>query len=226
MNVLKKGKLIVIEGLDGSGKATQTSILTNKLRLLKKRVSKVSFPDYNQKSSTLVKMYLNSEFGQTPSEVNAYAASSFYAVDRYASFVKFWAQKYFNGQIIIADRYVSSNAIYQLSKLEKNNWDEYLNWLNDYEYNKLSLPKPDLTIYLDMPIEISQKFMSNRYAGRESLKDLHERNVEFLKACRQSALYSASKLGWHIVTCNNGDEPKSINEINDLIFKLVKDVIL
>ena len=226
MNVLKKGKLIVIEGLDGSGKATQTSILTNKLRLLKKRVSKVSFPDYDQKSSTLVKMYLNSEFGQTPSEVNAYAASSFYAVDRYASFVKFWKEKYLNGQIIIADRYVSSNAIYQLSKLEKNSWDEYLNWLNDYEYNKLSLPKPDLTIYLDMPIEISQKFMSNRYAGREALKDLHERNVELLKACRQSALYSANKLGWHIVTCNNGGEPKPIDEINDLIFKLIKDVIL
>lgn len=225
MKKLSKGKLIVIEGLDGSGKATQTSILSSKIRNLNKYVSRVSFPDYNQKSSTLVKMYLNSEFGQTPDEVNAYAASSFYAVDRYASFVKFWKTKYLKGQIIIADRYTSSNAIYQLSKIEKSKWDDYLSWLEDYEYVKLKLPRPNFTIYLDMPIEISQKFMTKRYQGQEELKDLHEKNIGFLKKCRDSALYSAKKLGWHILTCNNGDEPKSVGEISDSIFKLVEGVI-
>lgn len=223
---MKKGKLIVIEGLDGSGKATQTSILTSRIRLLDKCVSRVSFPDYSQKSSALVQMYLNSEFGQTPDEVNAYAASSFYAVDRYASFVKFWRKKYLSGQVIVADRYTSSNAIYQLSKLDKSEWDAYLNWLHDYEYEKMSLPQPDLTLYLDMPIKISQKFMTTRYEGQENLKDLHEKNIDFLKKCRTSALYSANKCGWHIITCSDNNNPKSVNEISDLIFEFVKDVIL
>lgn len=223
---MKKGKLIVIEGLDGSGKATQTGILLNQLRYLNKNVSRVSFPDYTQKSSTLVKMYLNSEFGQTPEEVNAYAASSFYAVDRYASYIKCWQSKYINGQIILADRYTSSNAIYQLSKLPSEEWDSFLHWMEDYEYNKLGLPRPDLTIYLDMPIEISQKFMTNRYNGREDLKDLHERDIKFLGKCRNSALYSSKKLGWHVITCNNGTDPKPVDEIHKSIFELVKDVIL
>lgn len=220
-----KGKLIVVEGLDGSGKATQTSILADKIRHSGKTVSKISFPDYNQKSSALVKMYLNSEFGQTPDEVNAYAASSFYAVDRYASYVKFWKKIYKKGQVIIADRYVSSNAIYQLSKLKKSEWDIYLSWLEDYEYNKLGLPRPLKTIYLDMPVDISQKFMTKRYFGQENLKDLHEKNVEFLKRCRESALYSAEKLGWHIVCCSKNGSPKTIEEIHTLIYELVKDVI-
>ena len=224
--MLKKGKIVVIEGLDGSGKATQTEALVNKLQVLKKPTLKVSFPDYTQKSSTLVKMYLNSEFGQTPEEVNAYAASSFYAVDRYASYTKFWQKKYLNGQIIVADRYTSSNAIYQLSKLPSAEWADFLVWMEDYEYNKLALPRPNLTIYLDMPVEISQKFMTNRYEGREDLKDLHERDVEFLKKCRESAVYSAKKLGWHIINCSNGATPKPVDEIHEAIFELVEEVIL
>ena len=175
-----KGKLIVIEGLDGSGKATQTSLLYKYLKEKNSKTITVSFPDYNQPSSTLVKMYLNSEFGKDPDIVNAYAAASFYSIDRYASFLKFWKEKYENGFTIIADRYTTSNAIYQMSKLHSEHWDEYLNWLYDYEYNKLLLPKPDLVIYLDMPIEVSQELMSIRYEGNEEKKDIHESNISFL----------------------------------------------
>lgn len=225
MSVLNKGKLIVLDGLDGSGKATQAEILFNKLKLSKKKALQISFPNYKQKSSALVRMYLNSEFGKNPNEINPYATSSFYAVDRYASYVKFWQKKYENGYTIVADRYTSSNAVYQLCKLDKKYWNYYLDWLEDYEYNKLCLPCPDLTIYLDMSVEISQKFMSKRYLGQENLKDLHERDVEFLKKCREAAFFSAKRFGWCVLTCYNEDGPKSIEEIQSAIFNAVKDVI-
>ena len=224
--MMDKGTLIVIEGLDGSGKATQTRILCSELRKYDKNICRVSFPDYNEPSSSLVKMYLNSEFGQKPEDVNPYAAASFYAVDRFASYMKFWKERYRKGQVIIADRYATSNAIYQLGKLNKNEWEDYITWLEDYEYNKLSLPKPDLVVYLDMPINISQRFMTGRYSGQENKKDLHEKNVSFLEKCRESALFSANKLGWKIIECSNAGQPKSIEEIKANIFNIVKDAVL
>lgn len=211
------GKLIVIEGLDGSGKATQTGLLCEKLAGQKKDFCKLSFPDYNEPSSALVKMYLNSEFGDSPEEVNVYAASSFYAVDRYASFKKFWSSNYESGQIIIADRYTTSNAIYQLCRLDKPCWDAYLTWLEDYEYCKLGLPRPDLVIYLDMPIEVSQKLMSQRYHGDDSRKDIHEKNVNFLKKCREAAMYTAKKLNWQVVPCSEAGLPKGVEVISGAV---------
>ena len=124
--------LIVVEGLDGSGKATQTARL---LAMLEKQgpVRRVSFPDYESPSSSLVKMYLGGEFGTRPEDVSAYAASSFYAVDRYASFRKNWQQDYEAGQLILADRYVTSNIVYQLTKLPRGEWAEYVRWEEDFE---------------------------------------------------------------------------------------------
>ncbi len=223
---MKKGKLIVIEGLDGSGKATQSKILCSELRnKLNKKVCKISFPDYNEPSSALVKMYLNSEFGESPEDVNAYAASSFYATDRYASYVKFWEKRYESGQIIIADRYTTSNMIYQMNKLPKENWEGYINWVEDYEYNKLALPRPDIVIYFDMPIKISQEFMLKRYGGKTNCKDLHEKNVSFLEKCRKSALFAAQQQKWNVIACSDGFKPKTIDEIRDTVFNLVKDVV-
>lgn len=222
---MSTGKLIVIEGLDGSGKATQTKLLCEHLIKSGKNICKLSFPDYNEPSSALVKMYLNSEFGSSPEDVNAYAASSFYAVDRYASYKKFWKQKYENGQIIIADRYTTSNAIYQLGRLDKNLWDGYINWLEDYEYNKLELPRPDLVIYLDMPVEISQKFMTKRYEGDETKKDIYEKNISFLNKCRNTSLYAAEKLGWKVVSCSENGVPKTIETISRVINSLIEEVI-
>lgn len=222
---MSKGKFAVIEGLDGSGKATQTELICEKLIKRNKKFCKLSFPDYNEPSSALVKMYMNSEFGSSPDDVNVYAASSFYAVDRYASYKKFWKHNYENGQIIIADRYTTSNEIYQLCRLEKSQWDGYLEWLEDYEYSKLGLPKPDLVIYLDMPVEVSQKLMKNRYNGDDSKKDLYEKNVEFLKKCRATAMYTAKKFGWKVVPCSENGAPKPIGEISDLVENLIEPLI-
>lgn len=219
-----KGKLIVLEGLDGSGKATQTKLLCEKLSQTRE-ITQISFPDYAQPSSTLVKMYLEGKFSSNLMDVNAYAATSFYAVDRYASYHQFWKKNYLAGQTIVADRYVSSNIIYQMTKLPQRDWEAYINWALDYEYEKLCLPQPDLTVYLDMPVEISQRFISARYAGDESKKDVHESNVEFLKKCRETALYSCKKLGWQVVNCAQNGSPKSVEEIHQIIFQLVKKVV-
>lgn len=223
---MPKGKLIVLEGLDGSGKATQTQLLVDALKADDENIFKITFPNYEDPSSSLVKMYLNSEFGSSPEAVNSYAAASFFAVDRYASYMKYWGKVYNSGAVIVSDRYTTSNMVYQLSKLDRSEWDKYIEWLSDYEYVKLGIPSPDLTIYLDMPVEVSQKFMTERYNGLESKKDLHERNVEFLKKGRESALYAASKLNWTVIPCSKEDgTPKSIDKIHNMIMESVKGVL-
>jgi len=216
-----ENKFIVIEGLDGSGKATQTEILRKFLVENGNTVTKLTFPDYENKSSALVKMYLDGELGDNPALVNAYAASAFYAVDRVASYLKFWKEDYEKGNYILADRYATSNIIYQMSKLPKNQWDEFIDFQQDFEYNKLEVPKPDLIIYLDVEPEVSQKLMSKRYKGDESKKDLHEKNVDFLLNCRKSALYAADRLGWVKVSCTKDGEMRSIEDISADILKII-----
>lgn len=216
-----KLRLIVLEGLDGSGKSTQFERLADYFSDNGINVKPISFPDYDQPSSALVKMYLNGEFSKNAEDINAYAASSFYAVDRYASYKKFWEEDYKNGTLILAARYVTSNCIYQMVKLDRAEWDNYLDWLCEYEYGKLELPQPDLVIFLDMPIEISQKLMLGRYNGDESKKDIHESNLRFLQQCREAALYSAQRLGWKIVKCSSGDQPLCREEITEKILGLI-----
>lgn len=220
-----KPKLIVIDGLDGCGKSTQFDLLTKKLDENKISCKPISFPEYDKTSSTLVKMYLNGEISKNADDVNAFAASSFYAADRYISYKLFWEQNYKNGDIILASRYVSSNAIHQMAKLNKEKWNDYLDWLEDYEYNRLELPKPDKIIFLDMPVEISSKLISSRYKGDETRRDIHEADLNYLKKCRLSALYAAKKCNWDIIECNNGDSPLSIDDISLLIWDSVSDII-
>ena len=215
-------KLIVIEGLDGCGKQTQVSMLVKELEEKNKKVKYITFPDYRQPSSALIKMYLNSEFGSNPNDVNAYAASSFYAVDRYASYKKFWGKNYMDGEIIICDRYTTSNTFYQMCKLPKNEWDSYLTWLYDYEYNKLKLPKPNKIIYLNMPIETSQTLMKKRYSGDESKKDLHESNIDFLKICQTAAEYVIEKDGWIKIDCVENAKVKSKEQIHGEIISFLE----
>lgn len=221
MNV--KGTLIVIDGLDGSGKSTQFEIIKSELEKKNIKVKAISFPDYDKPSSTLVKMYLSGEFSKKAGDVNAYAASSFYAVDRYSSYKLFWESNYNNGELILASRYVSSNAIHQMVKLPENEWDSYLEWLEDYEYTKLSLPRADKVIFLDMPVEVSQKLLSKRYNGDDGRKDIHEADVLYLKNCRKSALYAAKKLGWSVIECSENNEPLSIEAISK---KLLSEINL
>ena len=210
-------KMIVIDGLDGSGKATQAEILTNYLKSQGYETYTLDLPFYNDPSSTLVKMYLGGELGDNPDDVNAYAASTFYAVDRYASFKKHWEKEYNSDKIIIANRYTTSNACHQMTKLPKEKWDEYLDWLFEFEYEKMGIPKPDGVIFLDMPTEISQKLLLKRYKGDENKKDVHEKNVGYLISCHEAAVYAAEKLGWSRIICGKDGEPLSVDEISEMV---------
>lgn len=217
--MIAMGKLIVIEGLDGSGKGTQAALLLENLKKSGKDVFEIDLPNYSDNSSALVKMYLAGEMGTHPCDVNAFAASSFFAVDRYASFKKFWRREYESGKILVANRYTTSNACHQMTKLEKKDWDLFLSWLFDFEYQKLAIPKPDCVIFLDMPVDVSQKLLSKRYHNDNSKKDVHERDVEYLKNCREAALYACEKLGWQKIPCAENGEPKSVEEISRLVFE-------
>ena len=218
---MDKHNLIVIEGLDGSGKGTQTALLRERIIAGGYAVRHISFPNYAETSSALVKSYLDGEFGSSPDAVNAYAASSFYAVDRYAAYRKHWESDYLGGVNILADRYTTSNAVYQMTKLPSEKWDGYLEWLKDYEYRLLELPSPDVVIYLDMPPQVSQRLMSGRYSGDESRKDIHEASLAFQEQCRRSAFYSADQLGWQVIACSDGEKPRRIEDISREIWRAV-----
>lgn len=220
-----KGRLIVIEGLDGSGKATQAKLLAESLAAQGIQVRQVTFPDYASDSSALVKMYLAGQFGQKPDDVNAYAASSFYAVDRYASYKMNWGTFYEQGGVVIADRYTTSNAVHQCSKLPAEQWEGFLAWLFDYEFRLLGLPAPDKVIYLQVDPAVSQRLMTQRYHGDESKKDVHEKDREYLARSRQAAEYCARHLGWATVHCTKDDTMRSIEEIQQQVDDLAKQVL-
>ena len=218
------GKMIVIEGLDGSGKSTQLDLLPQNLKKAGIDCKKVSFPDYDNPSSTLVKMYLAGDFGDKPGDVNAYAASTFYCVDRYASFKANWGEFYNNGGTIVSGRYTTSNAVHQCSKLPESEWEAFLNWLYDFEYNKGAIPKPDKVIFLDMPIEVSQKLLSKRYEGDEAKKDIHEKDTEYLNQCRKAAIFTAKYSNWDIIPCSENGEARSIEDIANDVLKCVLEI--
>ena len=215
------GKLIVIEGLDGSGKNTQAQKLFELLESRGEMVMKVSFPNYDSDSSALIKMYLAGEFGKKADSVNPYAASSFYAVDRYASYKTFWGNFYEEGGIVIADRYTTSNAIHQCSKLPESKWNDFLEWLFEYEYRYLGIPEPDSVIYLRVDPDVSQELMRKRYGNDENKKDIHERDVEYLKRSAKAAEYCAKQLGWDIISCTKDGEISPIDDISAEIAKIV-----
>lgn len=208
------GKLIVIEGLDGSGKSTQLKLLEKNLTNRGIDCKTVSFPDYDSPSSSLVKMYLSGEFGKRPEDVNAYSASLFYAVDRYASFKIGWGRYYASGGTVISGRYTTSNAIHQTSKMPPGQWKAFLDWLYDLEYNKVGIPKPDKVIFLDMPVTVSQKLLTRRYSGDENKKDIHESDTAYLDNCREAARFTADYSGWITIDCAKGDSPRSIEDIS------------
>lgn len=220
---MAKCRLIVIDGLDGSGKATQSRLLTERLTGMGYKARHISFPDYESDSSALVRMYLGGELGDSADDVNAYAASSFYAVDRVASFLNDWGKTYSEYDYIIADRYTTSNIIHQMAKVEESERESYIEWLFDYEYNRLGIPAPDTVVFLDVDPDVSQELMRGRYKGDESRKDIHERDFEYLMRCRGSAVYAADKLGWTRICCSDGGKMRSIEDINDELLSLIKD---
>ncbi|HWP51033.1 MAG TPA: thymidylate kinase [Clostridia bacterium] len=212
------GRLIVFEGLDGSGKATQAARAVQRLQQDGQAVRGISFPDYNSDSSALVKMYLRGEVGALD-EVNVYAASGFYSLDRYISYQREWKNDYAAGKTIIADRYTTSNLCHQMAKLPRAEWMDYIRWLEYYEYVQLALPKTDLVLYLDMHPEASQRLMAQRYHGDEAKKDLHERNRVYLESCREAALFAAKTLGWVVLPCSDASHtPYPVGQIATAAF--------
>lgn len=214
------GKLIVIEGADGSGKATQTALLAKRLEKEGLKINALSFPDYESESSSLVKMYLRGDFGKEANAVSPYAASLFYAADRYASYQTKWKKAYEAGEIFLADRYVASNFVHQGVKLNTDERENFIKWLSDLEYNKLSLPKPDMTLFLDVPPEISLSLVKNR--GRE---DIHEKDQNYLKNVYDIYQVFSKKFGWKNIECQRGDSIKSVEEISDLMYNEVKNIL-
>lgn len=216
------GKLIVFEGTDGSGKSTQFKLLTEKLAAEGLEFQKLVFPQYSEPSSALIRMYLGGQFGTNPTDVNAYAASAFYAVDRYASYKKVWGEWYEQGGLILSDRYTTSNAVHQASKESQESRGEYLRWLYEFEYDKLGLPRPDLTIYLDVPTEFTQMLMRRREADTGTHADIHEQDLAYLATCRETGRQAAAFYGWTVIQCVRDGAMRSIEDIHEEIYQHVK----
>ena len=215
------GKLIVIEGTDGSGKSTQFSLLTQRLSREGWDFRKIVFPQYSEPSSALIRMYLGGEFGSHPEDVNAYAASAFFAVDRYASYKKVWGEYYQGGGLIVSDRYTTSNAVHQASKEPADKQADYLKWLYEFEYDKLGLPCPDLVIYLDVPTEYTEKLLRHREQDTNTKADIHEQDMSYLATCRKTGRTAAEYYGWRVIHCVKDGAMRSIEDIHEEIYGYV-----
>ena len=212
------GKLIVIEGTDGSGKSTQFRLMSEHLEKDGIAFKHIVFPRYSEESSALIRMYLGGQFGTNPSDVNAYAASSFYAVDRYASYKQDWGKWYEEGGLVLSDRYTTSNAVHQASKETGEKQAEFLNWLYEFEYDKLGLPCPDLVIYLDVPTDFTEKLMRSREAETNTKADIHEKDLAYLATCRKTGRAAAEHYGWTVIRCVENGQMRSIEDIHQEIY--------
>ena len=217
------GKLIIFEGLDGSGKGTQTDLLCQALRAKGEEPMQITFPDYESDSSALVKMYLSGQFGQKPDDVNAYASSTFYAVDRFASYKTRWGDFYRRGGLVVSDRYTTSNAVHQCSKLPPMHWDGFLEWLFDFEYKKMGIPAPDAVVYLSVEVEVSQRLIAERYHGDTNKMDIQEKDIEYLARSRAAAEYCARKLGWERIVGTKEENGQRVMRSADEIHAEVMD---
>lgn len=221
------GKLIIIEGGDGSGKATQAKLLAERLIHRGKPVKTISFPDYDSDSSALVKMYLHGDFGTDADAVNPYAASAFYAVDRFASYQMKWKGFLNRGGIVIADRYTTSNMLYQMIKIDdKKQREAYLDWLCDFEFCKMGLPRPDMVILLDVPLLVTERLMAGRSGktGGET-GDIHEKNEGFLEKCHGAYHELAVRYDWQTISCAENMEMRSIQSIHEDVYRTACNII-
>jgi len=216
------GKLIVIEGTDGSGKSTQFRMLSERLEADGISFRHIVFPRYKEESSALIRMYLGGQFGDKPSDVNAYAASAFYAVDRFASYKMDWGQWYEEGGLVLSDRYTTSNAVHQASKEPAEKQAQFLQWLYDFEYDKLGLPRPDLTIYLDVPTDFTEKLLRHREADTNTKADIHEKDMSYLATCRNTGRKAAGFYNWTVIHCVKDGAMRSIEDIHNEIYAHVK----
>ncbi len=216
------GKLIVIEGTDGSGKSTQFRLLSEHMEKDGLTFKHLVFPRYQEESSALIRMYLGGQFGSKPSDVNAYAASSFYAVDRYASYKMDWGKWYEDGGVVLSDRYTTSNAVHQASKEPGEKQGAFLNWLYDFEYSKLGLPRPDLVIYLDVPTDFTEQLLRSREQATNTQADIHEKDMSYLATCRETGRAAAAYYGWKVIQCVKDGKMRTIEDIHEEIYEAVR----
>ena len=222
------GKLFVIDGTDGSGKQTQLQKLKERLEEEKVDYKVVSFPNYDSKTSTLVKMYLSGDFGENAKDVSPYIASTFYAADRYATFQTEYKEYYENGGIILADRYTTSNMVHQAGKIkDKKERDKFLKWLWDFEFNLYGLPIPTEVFFLNMPVEKSLELIANRENKftHEAKKDIHESDKNHLLDAYSAACDVAKEYNWHEVICVKDDKIRTIEDIHEEIYNVIKEKI-
>lgn len=217
---MKRGRLIVLEGTDGSGKSTQFARLCQRAQEEDIPFRRLIFPQYQEESSALLRMYLGGEFGSRPEDVNAYAASTFFAVDRYASWKKVWQGWYESGGLVLADRYTTSNAVHQASKVSPQEREGFFQWLFDFEYRRLGLPEPDLVLYLDMPTDQAVAMLRQREAATHTQGDIHETDTAYLALCRQTAQQAAGQYGWRRIPClDQAGQLRGIEEIHREIWQ-------
>ncbi|MFB0921485.1 MAG: deoxynucleoside kinase [Oscillospiraceae bacterium] len=220
-----QGKLIVLEGIDGSGKSTQFRLLTERLSKEGVPFRKVVFPRYDNSSSSLLRSYLSGEFGKEPGDVSAFAASTFFFVDRYASFKTDWGEYYNRGGTVICDRYTTSNAIHQGAKLPENELNAYLDWLYDFEFRLMELPKPDVVLYMNIDLETCLAQMKARQTATGTTGDIHEMNVPYLSACLRTGEKASERLGWTLIRCLENGAMRSVPEIHEDVYDAVKGVL-
>ena len=219
------GKLFVIDGTDGSGKQTQLSKLKERLEKENIDYRVVSFPNYDSKTSTLVKMYLSGEFGTNAKEISPYIASTFYAADRYATYQTELKEYYENGGLILADRYTTSSMIHQAGKIiDKEERDKFLKWLWDFEFNLYKLPIPTEVFFLNMPVEKSLELIANRENKftHNTQKDIHERDKNHLIDSYNAACDVTKDYGWYEVKCVKDDKIRTIEDIHEEIYNEIK----
>lgn len=215
------GKLIVLEGTDGSGKSTQFRLLTQRLTEAGLDFQRLVFPQYKEESSALIRMYLNGDFGSHPEDVNAYAASAFYAVDRYASYQRVWKDYYRQGGLVLSDRYTTSNAVHQGSKVPPEERPAFFRWLTEFEFDRLGLPAPDLVLYLDVPTELTEAMLRQRETDTNTHADIHEKDLPYLRLCRETGRQAAEAYGWKVISCAEKGRMRPIPEIHEEIYRLV-----
>ncbi|SFP10600.1 dTMP kinase [Oscillibacter sp. PC13] len=216
------GKLIVFEGTDGSGKATQAKMLGEHLRQEGIPFQEIDFPRYGNPFAEPAKLYLDGALGRRPGDVSAYAASTLYAVDRYASYKQDWGAAYEAGTLILANRYTTSNAVHQASKLPPAEREEFLKWLFDLEYHRLGLPEPDLVLYLDLPTELSERMLRRREHVTGTHADIHEQDETYLRSCRMNARQIAKELDWTVINCAREAEIRSVEDIHEEVWRRMK----
>ena len=220
-----QGKLIVLEGIDGSGKSTQFKLLTERLEREGISFRKLIFPRYNESSSALLKAYLNGEYGKKPEDVSAYAASTFFFVDRYASYKTDWGEYYQNGGLIVCDRYTTSNAIHQGAKLPSDQLTDFFDWLYDFEFRLMELPHPDIVLYMDIDLNTCINQMKVRQDATNTKGDIHETNSDYLASCLKAGEIAANRLKWNKVKCLDGGAMRSVSDIHEDVYNTVKGVL-